>query len=72
MIIPTTLLIGMTIFQILITLEWVVRQWRSLDELFGRPLYSFTRDPQPYMLPSQAIHRNATVELHRNDFPICH
>jgi hypothetical protein len=70
MIVLTTFLIGMSVFQFLVAFEWLRRQWRSLDELFKRPLYSYQREPRRYMLPPELIHQYPAVDRLGDDCPL--
>jgi hypothetical protein len=63
MIVFTTLLIGMSLFQLLITFEWLRRQWKSLDELCKSPLFPPYREQRRYMLPPELIHQYPSVDF---------
>lgn len=49
MIILYTFLIGMSAFTLLVVVEWMRIQFRSIDEAFSRPLATFHRQHCLYM-----------------------
>lgn len=55
--IALTLILGMTMFQLLITVEWLRREWRSCKASFQRPLATYQREPRTYMLTASELAR---------------
>jgi len=60
MIILSTVLIGMLLFQLLITIEWVCQTYVSALDAFSQPLYRFERDWQDYMRPPYSSQESAS------------
>jgi len=55
--IALTLITGMLVFQLLITVEWLRREWRSCKGAFQRPLATYQREPRTYMLTASELSR---------------